>query len=389
MVVSYNALSSPVHNRGKPSAAFLDELVEWGRNAPDDIFAGNEVYDIYSSVFDELGPYRTVGYRRAVMLEVLRVLAGFESSWDWNEGRDTTNTKSFAAKTTEAGAFQVSADSMRWGEELRTLVIARAGSDDPQVFQHAMKSDHGLAMEYAARLLRKTVNHHGPVKHNKIHPWLKKGAVQELMELLNLGSPVYKAPDVTASQTETSKARYLSALPRPTKQGINRGLNCPSSSFMTSLLGLPRDDFTGKCQKVVNEHYLRKIDTRNIGPITVTGLSAALDSLEDILRDVERELPDLHALVGTEGMLCCRYKKISGDVVNDPSNHSFGTAIDIKLGRRLDSQGDDRVQLGLLILSRYFNAHGWYWGAAFKTEDAMHFEVARETLQRWRDDGRI
>ena len=124
-----------------------------------------------------------------------------------------------------------------------------------------------------------------------------------------------------------------------------------------------------------------------MGPIRVTGLKVALDSLAQVLEDVRREVPDLHALIGTAGMVCCRYKKIRGQIVREPSNHSWGAAIDLTIGGRLDAQGDNRVQRGLLILSRYFNTHGWYWGAAFPTEDAMHFEVSRELLLKWRNDG--
>jgi hypothetical protein len=29
------------------------------------------------------------------------------------------------------------------------------------------------------------------------------------------------------------------------------------------------------------------------------------------------------------------------------------------------------------------NQHGWYWGAAFRTEDAMHFEASRSLISQW------
>jgi hypothetical protein len=383
----YYALKSQVYNRGQPTDAFLNELITWGREAPDEIFAPNAVYDIYSSVFDALGPYRTQAYRRAVMLEVLRVLAGYESSWDWNEGVDTNNPTSITPETIEAGAWQVSANSMRYGEELRDLVVREAGTDDPEAFQAAMKSNHRLAMEYVARLLRRTTRHHGPVKRHEIDAWLKRGAVDEFLELLELGPAMFREPSASRAEDEARPIDYRELLPRPARQGINQGLTSPSSSFMTSLLGLPRSTFTGRCQPADNVSYLRLIDTRRVGPIRVTGLKAALDSLGRVLEDVRRELPELYALIGTEGMMCCRYKRIRGQIVRDPSNHTWGGAVDLTIGGVLDEQGDNRVQRGLLILSRYFNAHGWYWGAAFPTEDAMHFEVAQETLQRWRNEG--
>jgi hypothetical protein len=70
-------LKERVLNRGVPPDAFLDELVAWGGTAPDDIFVPNAIHDVYSSVVGVLGPWRDLNHRRAVMLEVLRVLAGF------------------------------------------------------------------------------------------------------------------------------------------------------------------------------------------------------------------------------------------------------------------------------------------------------------------------
>ena len=97
----------------------------------------------------------------------MRVLAGFEPSWNWNAGVDTTNPASTRPDTIEAGAWQVSANSMSFGQELRNLVLRNVASLDGDDFQHAMKQDHQLAMEYIARLLRRTVDHNGPVKRHE------------------------------------------------------------------------------------------------------------------------------------------------------------------------------------------------------------------------------
>ena len=111
----------------------------------------------------------------------MRVLAGFESSWNWNRGRDP---KSVTPTTMEAGAWQVSANSMGWGQELKDLVLAEAGSLDADDFQREMKTNHPLAMEYIARLLRRTVDANGPVKRHEIDSWLRKDAVMEFLDLL-------------------------------------------------------------------------------------------------------------------------------------------------------------------------------------------------------------
>ena len=184
-VARYSATKQHVKNRGVPSDAFLDELVAWGRSAPSDIFDRNDRSDIYSSVKNVLGPWTGLEHRRAVMLEVMRVLGGFESSWDWNEGRDVTNSTSITPETIEAGLWQVSANAMNFGPELKELVQSKVGSLDGNAFQAAMKSDHALAMEFVARLLRRTVAHHGPVLRHEIDPWLRRDAVDEFQQLLS------------------------------------------------------------------------------------------------------------------------------------------------------------------------------------------------------------
>ena len=182
--MNYIATKQRVANRGKPPDDFLDQLVAWGKQAPDEIFAPNQFNDIYSSIKPVLGPWEGLQHRRAVMLEVMRVLAGFESSWKWNAGVDTTNPTSVTPDTIEAGAFQVSANSRNFGQELKDLILAKVGTFDGNAFQAAMKADHPLAMEYVARLLRRTTQHHGPVKRHEIDQWLKRDAVAEFKELI-------------------------------------------------------------------------------------------------------------------------------------------------------------------------------------------------------------
>ena len=187
--MAFHSMKQKVSNRGIPPDDFLEQLVDWGKTASDDIFVRNNNVDIYSDVVGTLGPWEDLLHRRAAMLEVMRVLAGFESSWDWNADVDTTNSASNTPQTMEAGAFQVSADSMNFGQELKDLVLAKVGSVDATAFRKAMKEDHLLAMEYVARLLRRTVNHHGPVKNHQIDEWLRRGAVAEFRALVTASEP--------------------------------------------------------------------------------------------------------------------------------------------------------------------------------------------------------
>ncbi len=176
-------IKSRVANRGAPPDSFLAELIDWGRGAPSEIFIPKRddpgEVDIYTHIRPMLGPWTSLLHRRAAMLEVLRVLAGFESSWNWNCGRDTTNRTSVTPTTIEAGAWQVSGNSRAFGQDLRDIAPA-----DGNRFQRAMKSNHLLAIEYAARLLRHTTRHHGPVIRGEIDPWLSREAVAQFMTLL-------------------------------------------------------------------------------------------------------------------------------------------------------------------------------------------------------------
>jgi hypothetical protein len=182
--MTFVATRQHVLNRGTPPESFLEELVAWGKTAPDEIFAPNDLSDIYSSVHNTLGPYPDNHYRRCCMLEVMRVLAGFESSWNWNEGIDTNNPNRGEPRSQEAGAWQVSADSMALSPVLKALAIAKVGSNDPLMFQRSMKVNHPLAMEYIARLLRITTHENGPVVRHEIDPWLRRNSVNEFASLL-------------------------------------------------------------------------------------------------------------------------------------------------------------------------------------------------------------
>ena len=189
----FNKTKAGVFNRGVPPDSFLSELVQWAKTAPDEIFAPNVIDDIYSKVKPELGPYPDLIYRKAVMLEVMRVLAGFESSWDWTEGVDTSRLGPDTDENAEAGAWQVSYDARRLALELNDL-LKQKGVATGVDFQRKMKFDHPLAMEFVSRLMRYNTKHNGPLykgmerdairkslrgPEHSIYPWLSRSAVEE------------------------------------------------------------------------------------------------------------------------------------------------------------------------------------------------------------------
>ena len=97
----------------------------------------------------------------------------------------------------EAGAWQVSSDSLAFGQDLKDLVKREVGTLDGIKFQKAMKANHPLAMEYVARLMRHTMRHNGPLykdrsrfkgklrdEEQSIYPWLSRDAVAEFQRFL-------------------------------------------------------------------------------------------------------------------------------------------------------------------------------------------------------------
>ncbi|WP_415183722.1 M15 family metallopeptidase [Phaeovulum sp.] len=170
------------------------------------------------------------------------------------------------------------------------------------------------------------------------------------------------------------------------KTRFNKGITQPGNRVMLELLGVPRDTKTVDCSGVTQPHLKSLLETRQIGPITVTMIRPALDSLERIIAKLGESEPEIYGALGTAGALCVRLIRGSDSAW---SNHSWGTAIDLKLQGRLDGFGDGGTQFGLLLLAELFNEEGWYWGATYSREDSMHFEVGVETLLKWQAEGKL
>ena len=164
------------------------------------------------------------------------------------------------------------------------------------------------------------------------------------------------------------------------RRNLNQGLTVPTPSFLIETLGRPRETLSDDCEGMQNERLAALLTTRVVGPINVTMLEPALESLDRIFTTIQSVDPDLYARINTAGALCVRRIRGSASSV---STHSFGLAVDINIDGVLDTLGDGRTQLGLTILSDFFNAEGWVWGAAYSREDSMHFEVSREKVEEW------
>jgi len=168
--------------------------------------------------------------------------------------------------------------------------------------------------------------------------------------------------------------------------GINVGIGAAKQSTMLGLLGNPRSDYNSDCQGIEHPELKKLVAFKDLGVSKVRGLQPAVESLERVIADIRVQQPQIHAALGTAGMLCARLVRGSQHAI---SNHSWGTAIDLTLDGVLDRRGDDKVQVGLTLIAPIFNKHGWFWGAAFATEDAMHFEVSEQMIRRWHAEGRL
>jgi hypothetical protein len=199
-------------------------------------------------------------------------------------------------------------------------------------------------------------------------------------------------PTATPMPTGTPAVDYSRLVNLPPRASLNQGLTFATPDYVRSLLGIP-GEMSDSCLAVTNPKLQALLVTQEVGPTTVSGLKPAVEALQRIYAAVKRDKPDLYEqLAGQEiplkdeAMLCVR--RVAGLFPRNYSLHAWGIAVDVAINRTLDIVGDRKVQLGLLQLYPYFHAEGFYWGAAFlPNEDAMHFEVSRQLLDRWKSQG--
>lgn len=179
----------------------------------------------------------------------------------------------------------------------------------------------------------------------------------------------------------------IERVPLPAPNAMNGGLTYPTVLFMTNLLGRPRLKMTQDCASVTNVKLKAKMSYgfEVAGHIDVSGLTLACQSLRRIFNKVRDDDLMLYRSITSAGMLCVR--NIRGVPAGSyrPSNHSWGAAIDLKIGGVLDQRGDGHCLRGLLMLYPYFHNEGWFWGAEYKGkwEDSMHMECSTELLRKW------
>jgi len=170
------------------------------------------------------------------------------------------------------------------------------------------------------------------------------------------------------------------------RRNLNKGLTIPPSSWLIETFGMPADNLGDGCAEMTNPRLAGLLKDEQVGPVRLRMLKPALESLAVIFEKIQKADPELYGRIKTAGSLCVRLVRGSASSV---SSHSFGLSLDLNINGATDTLGDGRTQLGLAILADFFNADGWVWGAAYGREDSMHFEVSKETIEKWIAEGKI
>lgn len=215
--------------------------------------------------------------------------------------------------------------------------------------------------------------------------------VGALESRIALGSRQEQERDTTESPPPAEDplaGSYAQVVQIAGRRDVNTGLSNATPGYLKELLGLPREDLNdAECmEEMTNPTLAGMLVSEDVGPIRVKMLRPAILSLRQVFRNVEVFSPNLHSRIRSSGSLCIRLIRGSRDAV---SAHAYGLALDINIDGVLDELGDGKSQLGLILLSDFFQKEGWYWGAGFGREDSMHFEVSREKLEQWRRLGEI
>ncbi len=179
---------------------------------------------------------------------------------------------------------------------------------------------------------------------------------------------------------------YAQVVQVANRRELNKGVRIATPSYLASVLGRPRENLTDECQPLTNQRLADRLVIEEVGPIRVQMLEPAVESLRRVFDRVRQTDQDLYDRIGTAGSLCVRHVRGSPGSI---STHAFGLSVDLNIDGHLDTLGDGMTQLGLTILADFFREEGWYWGAAFSREDSMHFEVGRDLVEQWIEEGRL
>jgi hypothetical protein len=386
---TYIACHRPISEQHQsPPNSFLDQLIDAINPLPDAVFKENDLHDIYSVMLGSLGPYANLLHRKAVMCEVLRVQAAFESDWNWNEGVDTTNPASVAHKEgEETGAFQVSWDSMRFDQSLEECVSPFFDPDDVDEFIKQMKLNHALAVEYCSRLLRFNTTWCGTINHaNMVMSHVQRDAVEEFRSFLQL-NPVSVSPNGDAARSRGERARG----------GVGDTLQTPNGrAEIEEMFGKPNKS-DGTLNEAWEQDNIARVapppgwqlfyqDDNGLVPVSAIRIHRKLaGSFQQVLNDIWDHVKSdlgsdvtdidirkrLHELRLDQHSGSFNFRPIRGK--NALSLHSYGIAID------WDANHNPQGDLSHTLPDWWYDiwhAHGWTDGRHFSNPDPMHVQFA-------------
>lgn len=179
-----------IPNQGKIKPEVLNNIIDFVRSAPDEVFEKNNEQDLYWLLSKSMGPITTLKQRRAVMADTQIVLGALESSWRYGIGIDPATSTSKPCDEWEAGMFQCSSNTLaNFGKgKLTALFKAACGNymslGTCKAFQKCTKEEPAFAHSYVALLLRYTTRHHGPLLRGNVAKYMSKSCQNEIEAIL-------------------------------------------------------------------------------------------------------------------------------------------------------------------------------------------------------------
>lgn len=184
-----------------------------------------------------------------------------------------------------------------------------------------------------------------------------------------------------------SKPGLLEEFPVPAASAMNTGIEPCPTSYLEHLFGLPiARPFPKDCAESdhASSFWEKRFKSLDVGPFNVTGHHLAVKLLEESLRAVKLADSELYNSLSSAGMLCLRHVRGNPHIL---SNHAMGLAVDFKFKGVLPPRGDKKVLGGTLRLYQILKTFGWFWGAEFRIDDDMHFEVGSAKVREWTAKG--
>ncbi len=181
---------------------------------------------------------------------------------------------------------------------------------------------------------------------------------------------------------------FVSTVPLPSPDDVNRGLTSPGQHTMIHFFGVP-GELTADCSESTDDKVKAMLTSISIGGRDYKGLAPFLALVEKAIDKTELSQPGIREALRCDGVICVRHQHGFPDVF---SNHSWGTAIDLFFGNGPVSQGVPFTQSGILDLYTQMHDEGLYWGGGYHNRsrvDSMHFEASEELLVKWHSEGLI